>query len=139
MKFKVLSRDEIKDFITDEKHVVISVRDPDSEIAKFPKLQSRLEVLDLKFSDLDGIHFPSDGFYILFDTSMAEDILDMVYAYKDKISLIICQCEAGISRSAGIAGALSKILNNDDTVYFKKFIPNRLVYRTILEKYYENK
>jgi len=139
MNFKVLSRCEIKDFITDDKHIVISVRDPNSEIAKLPRLKSRLEVLDLEFSDLDGVHLPSSAFYILFDNDMAEKVIQFFNEYKDKVDLIICQCEAGISRSAAIAGALSKIINNDDTIYFKKYIPNRLVYRTILEKYYENK
>ncbi len=138
MKFKVLSRRKIKNFITDENHIVISVRDPNSEHAELPKLKSRLSVLDLEFSDLDGVHLPSNEFYILFDDSMAKNILTNVIRYKKEVDLIICQCEAGISRSAGIAAALSEILNDDCGDYFNKFIPNMLVYRTILERYFED-
>ena len=44
-------------------------------------------------------------------------------------------CEAGISRSAGIAAALSKIIDKVDTIFFKNFIPNRHIYRTIMEEW----
>lgn len=59
---------------------------------------------------------------------------EIVNRYKDKINLIICQCEAGISRSAGVAGALSKVLNKDDSKIFEDYCPNMLVYRTVLEE-----
>lgn len=94
--------------------------------------------MDLEFSDLDGVHLPSTAFYILFDDAMARDILANVNRYRKEVDLIICQCEAGISRSAGIAAALSEIINDDCDIYFKKFIPNMLVYRTILERYFED-
>ena len=43
-------------------------------------------------------------------------------------------CEAGISRSAGAVAALSKVINGDDSYFFKMFLPNRLVYRLILQE-----
>lgn len=76
---------------------------------------------------------------ILFNKEDAIKILDFVKEYKDKIELIAVNCELGRSRSTGIAGALSKILNGDDTYFFKHYIPNMLVYRTIFNTYYENK
>ena len=136
MEFKVLSRREIKTFFTNKKHIVISVRDPKTERAELPKTQSRLSVLDLEFNDIDW-QKPSCA-YITFDKNMAQEILKFVDEYKDKVDLIICQCEAGISRSAGIAGALSRILEEDDLIFFKTHIPNRLVYSTILKEYYED-
>jgi hypothetical protein len=48
---------------------------------------------------------------------------------------IVINCEAGISRSAAIAAALSKILTGDDKVFFDQFIPNRHIYRTILTEW----
>jgi len=136
MKFMVLSRDEIRHFQIEEKHIVISIRDPNSKRARLPKLYSRLAILDLEFSDLDE-HLPSESFYILFTKEDAKKILNFYNKYKDKIEIVVCQCEAGISRSAGVAAALSKIYNEEDEIYFKRFIPNKRVYRTILEEYYK--
>jgi len=72
----------------------------------------------------------------LFGKKDARHILAFVEKYANDINLIAVNCEAGISRSAGVAGALSKILNNDDSYYFKHYLPNSLVYRLILQEYY---
>ena len=55
----------------------------------------------------------------------------------NQVDFICVNCEAGISRSAGIAGALSKIYNKEDSYYFKHFCPNMFVYTSILKEYYE--
>lgn len=76
----------------------------------------------------------------LFGKEDAENILNFVEKYKNKIELIAVNCEAGISRSAGISAALSVILNGrgSDMYYFANYCPNMLVYRKILDTYYEN-
>lgn len=53
------------------------------------------------------------------------------------LDLIIVQCEAGQSRSAGVAAALMKYLWNDDTAIFNnhKYTPNMLCYRTVLNEF----
>ena len=52
---------------------------------------------------------------------------------------IIVHCDAGVSRSAGIAAALMKFYNGDDTPIFDnpKYCPNMLCYRTMLNKLME--
>jgi len=50
---------------------------------------------------------------------------------------IICQCPAGLSRSAGMAAALAKYFNGDDTRYFKEYLPNMRVYRMVLNALYD--
>jgi hypothetical protein len=75
------------------------------------------------------------------DPTTPRQILDFVAeGQRQHIDLCVCQCDAGISRSAGVAAALSYILNQDDTWVFKDpwYMPNRLVYCTILNDYYEN-
>jgi hypothetical protein len=72
---------------------------------------------------------------------LAKAILDFVTEGQRRLmDLCICQCDGGVSRSSGIAAALSYILNQDDTWVFNdpRYLPNRLVYRTILDVYYEN-
>lgn len=77
----------------------------------------------------------SDGLDLtIFNKKDADTILLFVESLKQYSNLIIVNCEAGISRSAGVAAALSKIYNGHDSFFFKNFLPNMLVYRTILEE-----
>lgn len=135
MKIKVFNERDIQKFKTDEKHIVISVQEPNYDFVKLPEQKSRLDWLGFNFFDLDkdtGV-FPYSKF--VFTSKQAKEIVDFVEKWKNKVDLILINCVAGISRSTGIAGALSKILNGDDTYYFKKYLPNMLVYRKILEEY----
>lgn len=96
-----------------------------------------LDVLHLKFNDTDDISDISGG---ISDTN-AINIKDFVNKYKnskDELKLIV-HCEAGQSRSAGVAGAIMKYLYNDDTPIFNKaqYTPNMLCYRKVLNKLFE--
>lgn len=137
MKFLVLSRREIEKFRTDMVHVVISVSDPNQEKVKLPESGFRLDTLHLSFHDLDKMpetKIEKDILgHMLITTGDAKNIVEFFCKYKDKVSLVICQCEAGICRSAGIASALAEIAGQDSQPFFKRYIPNMLVYRTILE------
>jgi predicted protein tyrosine phosphatase len=137
MKLQVFNREAFENYKTNEPHISISITNPNSEPAKFiNEKTSLLDKLELQFFDLDkdtGV-FPYSRF--IFTQSNARKILDFVIKYENKVKTILVHCEAGISRSAGIAGALSLIYNDDDEEFFNMYIPNRLVYRTILEVYY---
>ena len=165
MKIKVLSRQEMEEFKSDENHIVISISDPNSEKVKF--ISKPIDILSLQFHDIDkslvsrkdcirckGTGYIKEFMNInnghcyactdeidikLFTDEEAEWILAFVNDYIEKIELIVVHCEAGISRSAGIAGALSVIYNGSDEYYFKHYIPNMLVYRKILNVYMRNK
>lgn len=50
---------------------------------------------------------------------------------------MVLHCDAGMSRSPGVAAALSKVLVGDDSQFFKRYRPNMRVYRTLLERYYD--
>lgn len=137
MKIKVFNEEEIQRFKTEEKHIVISIQDPNYDFVKLPEQISRLAWLGLHFYDLDKDTevFPYSRF--VFKSEQAKEILKFVEDWKDSVDLICVNCCAGISRSAGVAAALSKILNSDDSYYFKHYLPNMLVYRKLLTKYYE--
>jgi len=68
----------------------------------------------------------------------AEKIIAFVNDIKDKTNLLIVHCEAGISRSAGVASAIMKFLYNDDTPIFNSpmFCPNMTCYRKVLNAFY---
>jgi len=145
MKFIIMSEREIRDYKTDMKHIIISISSPNALTAIIPPNKKCLGILRLVFHDLDGTNNPSksdytlftQGKYTLFTEKQAQAILNFVTRYILNVEVVICQCEAGISRSAGVAGALSKIINGDDTYIFKNYVPNILVYRTILEVSHE--
>jgi len=142
MKFLVMSEREIKNYQENKPHIIISIRSPKYpiELGKIASQANCLDILWLDFHDLDGLHMPNSDIKVkLFTQEDAKNILNFINKYKNNINLVICQCEAGISRSAGVAGALSKIFNGEDAEIFNNYLPNMLVYRTILEVYYDKK
>ena len=136
MNIKVLSEKQIENFKTDKTHIVISIRSPKTSQANLPKSDSRIGTLFLEFSDLDSNYIGLMGTK-LFTQEDARAILLFVNSLKEMVDLVVCQCEAGISRSAGVAGALSRIFNGKDEYFFKNYLPNHLVYSTILKVWNE--
>lgn len=135
MKFKVLSREKVEQYNVKEKHIVISIRDRKSERAILPELDSRLDTLFLQFSDFDE---PSDKMddelkASLFNFDVAKTVWLFIDTHVDSIETIVVNCEAGISRSAGMVAAISKVLNGEDDYFFKHFLPNMLVYKLMLK------
>jgi hypothetical protein len=57
--------------------------------------------------------------------------------FKDRVDCAVVHCEAGISRSAGVAAAIGMALNNDDSFIFNdsRFTPNRTCYREVMEAF----
>lgn len=143
MEFQVFSEKLIKHYHTDRNHIVISIRSPKEEPAELPFQEHRIGIVQLVFHDVGDIGLQGQNVnnkaikFKCFTNKDAQLILLFVEALKRNIELVICQCEAGISRSAGVAGALNKIYNGDDAYFFKHYLPNMLVYRTILEEYYK--
>lgn len=132
MNIIVLSEFQIKHVNPTTPYIVISISSPNSTKVSIPSNTYLKNVLYLSFYDLDK---PVQQ-YQLFTQDYAQQIVKFVKEYINEIDLIICQCEAGISRSAGVAAALAKWLNGNDDIYFKKYIPNNLVYRLLLEEIY---
>jgi len=141
MNFLVLSRQKIESNIAkynpSYNHIVISIRDRGSKLARLAHNSARLGVLHLEFDDIDQI-VPYHPEAILFSPSQAKKILCFVNRYIHQIDAIVVNCEAGISRSAGVAAGLSKIYNENDAHFFKHYLPNRHVYNIILKEYHKN-
>ena len=133
-KIHIKGEREIGKFIkeVDDDFILISITSPDEEYAVIPENGNCREVLRLKFHDIEH---PAHG-YVHFTDAYATEIKDFVEEYSD-VTLIICQCEAGISRSAGVASALLKMYGMDESEIFTKglYMPNLLVYRKLLETF----
>lgn len=63
----------------------------------------------------------------------ARRIAKTVKKYQGKVKQIYVHCDAGIPRSAGVAAAISKYLNNDDFKWFVSlYCPNMTCYTKVL-------
>lgn len=95
--------------------------------------------LFLFFDDIDDNELQDIGLNPIQETD-AKQIAIFVNKYKNNDKYFIVNCDAGISRSSGIAAAIGKYLNNDDTFIFNnsKYCPNMRCYRMVLNALINN-
>lgn len=133
LKVLIMSRQEANrhSFKKDiEKTAIISITDTYSENNHFHSNPNIIAILKLKFDDIEK----DEKNCVCINDIDAKDIVAFINKLKDKVECIIVHCEAGISRSAGVAGAIMKYLNNDDTPVFNsgRYCPNMTCYRKVL-------
>lgn len=130
---------EIKFFFPEYKQIVISITEPDNYPAELDHDEEfilRLSFHDLTSRDSEYRHqLPNCTF---FDEKNAEKIVSFLKIYMVAQLSILVHCEAGISRSAAVAGAILKHYTGDDKLIFsdKKYTPNMLVYSILLKALY---
>lgn len=141
IKLLVLSRAhvELEEHTPLEPHILISITDPydgtsrkDCGEAVLFHSEQRKDVLRLSFFDISE----TVGNTTPMSEVQANEVFQFVSKWKDDIGLIVVHCEAGISRSAGVAAALSKWINDDDMFFFETYCPNNLVYNRVLHAIY---
>ena len=90
--------------------------------------------LCLRFYDIDQIGETKDGTIMNPINSLQARIIAMFAqnCLEENIEELYVNCAAGISRSAGIAAAISKFYTGDDDRFYKAYVPNRCVYMKVL-------
>ena len=129
MRIVLCNRETVESFAIPEWHIMISISTPGDK-ASLPQNPRRRDTLALEFYDLSS---PLEG-YQIFTEDMAQEIWDFVSIWwpgHERLLLII-HCDAGLSRSPAIAAAISKRYTGDDSHYFKRYLPNSLVYRIMM-------
>ena len=126
---------------------LISITGADDD---FVVLRNRPEYLiqskfnDVSFEDLDFIlcrrHTEVEKLQFarinhMLNDKQAGEIAGFIKSILDKAELLICQCEHGHSRSAGVAAAVKQFLDKSGIEIFAddRYYPNKHVYRKVLE------
>ncbi len=113
---------------------VIAIRSlgDDAEI-EYPKTSKIKGILQLQFDDITR-DIPC---YCAFEKEQAEQVVDFVLEYQDKVEMFVCQCDAGISRSAGVALVLDEMFQGNGVPIKDdpRFSPNPLVVKLLREAF----
>lgn len=135
MKIFVMNRKEAIEFC---KHphlaqsAMISIGTPHEDYKEEPFCSIPNNVVGIccvNFFDLDNTYPIKEG---LMKYKDAKKIAEFVSQNRNKI--IIVHCDAGQSRSAGVAAAISRYYNNYDSEYFDnpRYTPNMFCYRLMM-------
>jgi predicted protein tyrosine phosphatase len=132
MRVEVMSREQAKRYSFQShslQSAIISITDPDKPAVQFErnfhngiKFVQRFSFWDEE-EDAHGCITQQQAMFIA-NAAVSARIYD----------LLIVQCEAGVSRSAGVAAAILKALTGDDSQVFSnpRYVPNRKCYRLVL-------
>lgn len=132
ISFIVLNRFEAAKVAPSVPYLILSITDPERPEATFAASPHQKAILRLQFHDKSGPRAAALGKTAM-TMEQARSIIAFVQAHLAEVQLIICQCEAGISRSASVAAALSRILQGEDNFFFTHYAPNDWIYHTLLE------
>lgn len=135
MDFVIHSRKRIESMPPPEApHLVISITTSPLDQARLPATPACLGILRLAFFDSD-LPPEDDGPEGLFSQADARQIWDFVLAHQAQVTCLVLHCNAGVSRSPGVAAALARVLLGDDADFFARYQPNSRVYRILLDVY----
>ena len=141
MEFVILNKSKAQrlsytDYSSDK--AIISISTPGDEKTEFDSNNKTIkDILYLEFYD---ISYNSQEIFKGYEPMTDEDavkIKDFVLKWKDKVDTLWVHCDAGISRSAGVAAGILEALGKDNSYIFdsKMYFPNLLCYRKTLNSF----
>lgn len=136
MKITCHSRAEIESAMrtAGERLCVVSINTPGRPLRFRAEYHN---ILSIGFDDADRYPPPGETHVIanpvLFTDEQATEVCEFVAGeVEDDVQRILVHCDAGVSRSAGMAAALAKFYTGDDMWFFRHKRPNMLVYRLMM-------
>ena len=150
MKIEIESRESITTRAKEPfrlRTALISITDADDDFAVLE--HKPCHILQLKFDDVSSEIFEealgrtptkeeavmlSKKFH-MFTDKQALEIAEFFMSILGKVELLICQCEYGQSRSAGVAAAIMQFKSSNGIEVFadENYFPNRFVYNKLLK------
>lgn len=139
MKVTVRSREGAIVYPYDPNTILISIESPLATYSReIPDHPNIVEKLTLKFHDIEEVLKDTDGnVYNPMSVEQAHEIVEFVGKHYNNIENIVVHCDAGISRSSGVAGAILKHYFGDDSQIFDnpRYMPNMHCYRLVLDAF----
>jgi hypothetical protein len=94
--------------------------------------------MEVTCDDISNTRIGQADKYTFFSEENAKKILKFVEKHQDDFDILICACEAGISRSAACGAAIEEIYLGTNSIQSStKYCPNSLIYNTIKQCYKE--
>lgn len=129
-------------------HIIISITDPKADLPEFDTNPNRIAVLGLHFYDIDfskkiiaddEVEIRKQYGFGLFTDDQAKEVVSFVRQHREAADILLVHCDAGVSRSAGVAAAVLKATTGSDEQIFKnrRYLPNMWVYRKVLNAFME--
>lgn len=122
---------KIKENPDGKKYAIISISNIGDDANHFARSDAIIGILRLYFNDVDGRNIGA------MHMSDAEKILEFMKRIGKKVNTVIVHCEAGVSRSAGVAAALLDVYKHDGNAIFQdsRYCPNMHCYRMVMDAY----
>lgn len=122
-----------KSWIPELPTAVISITTPGDAPADLPEDPDIVRgVLRLQFHDLNE---DVEDFKAM-TPEQAKEVVEFLLNLPP-VACVLVHCDAGISRSAGVAAAISRALYGGDSYFFINYLPNRRCYKLVLEAFLE--
>ena len=136
MKIMIAMRVEVQrlldERVMDHRVAIISITDTTKDVVKFDVEKHSCMFLPVAFHDLDKPE-PGPGMMLITD-EISDNIARFVdEAVENNVKVLLIHCTAGVSRSPGVGAAVSQFYFGESGDYFKRYVPNMLVYRKVLE------
>lgn len=127
MEFFVYSRAAIERVAPhDVSHWIVSITSRPDDIARIPTNEHTFEIIRLSFLDV-GTDEPG-----AMNDADARAILDAFERHRHHAERVIAHCDAGRSRSPGVALALARLSGGSEDDLLRRYAPNTHVVETIL-------
>lgn len=110
---------------------IVSFSDTEDDFVEFPK---GTDVLQIAFYDIRPHTVVKEHYDKILPE--AKQIAEYIYQKKKEGKDLICQCDYGISRSAGLAAAVLQRWSNKGIEVFAdyRYTPNQFVYNKVLKE-----
>lgn len=141
--FAIVGINEMDKIYPDDKTVLISITEPDSELLSSEIKSRYLSVHETKFWDVLSKTVDANGNeFDIISLDVARKIKEFILVNKD--NKFVIHCKAGISRSAAVGCAIECLIDYDGCIYsyktghssikeFWRYHPNPIVFDEIMK------
>ena len=143
MDFQVMSRERCEKY-SRTKHkktsAIVSIKSSWDRVWPDLDMTDDNNIKDILFLDFDDIDIDAKNASDCFITKDdARKIAHFIEKHRADVDVLICHCDGGISRSAGVSAAAQRYLTDNDSQLFRSHTkyPNMGVYLAVIKAFEE--